>query len=227
MTSSALEGLPWRDDHSTAQIGSGFGAQSTAAEVLDGIDLSGKLAIVTGGYSGIGIETTRALVARARSVVVPARRPDHAREELAGIEGVEVDELQLDDLDSVRAFAERFDSAALDLLINNAGVMASPAVPRRPGLGGPVRDQPPRPLRADEPPLAGVRTAGRARRRAHLGRAPVSGIRWDDLQFERDPTTSGRPTASRRPPTACSRCSSTRSARTRACARSRCTRAAS
>src|SRR4051794_6431100 len=90
------------------KIGSGFGAQSTAAEVVDGIDLSGKLALVTGGYSGVGIEATRALVDAGASVVVPARRPDHAREQLAGIENVEVDDLQLDDLESVRAFAERF-----------------------------------------------------------------------------------------------------------------------
>ena len=70
------------------KIGSGFGAQSTAAEVADGIDLSGKLAVITGGYSGVGIETTRALVNAGASVVVPARRPHQAREELQGITGV-------------------------------------------------------------------------------------------------------------------------------------------
>ncbi|MEW2086696.1 hypothetical protein [Streptomyces sp. NPDC005283] len=56
------------------RIGSGFGAQSTAEEVLHGIDLTGKLAIVTGGYSGIGLETTRALAGADAHVVVPARR---------------------------------------------------------------------------------------------------------------------------------------------------------
>src|SRR5436309_11313612 len=90
------------------KIGSGFGAKSTAAEVIEGIDLGGKLAVVTGGYSGVGIETTRALVNSGATVVVPARRPDHAREQLAGIENVEVGDLQLDDHDSVRAFAELF-----------------------------------------------------------------------------------------------------------------------
>jgi NAD(P)-dependent dehydrogenase (short-subunit alcohol dehydrogenase family) len=58
-----------KDQH---RIGSGFGFRSTAAEVVDGIDLTGKLAIVTGGYSGIGIETTKALVGAGAFVVVPA-----------------------------------------------------------------------------------------------------------------------------------------------------------
>jgi hypothetical protein len=62
------------------KIGSGFGAQSTADDVLRGIDLTGKLAIVTGGYSGIGLETTRALTRAGARVVVPARRPANARE---------------------------------------------------------------------------------------------------------------------------------------------------
>ena len=60
------------------KIGSGFGAQSTAAEVMQGVDLSGKLAVVTGGYCGLGLETTRALAAAGAHVVVPARRPDAA-----------------------------------------------------------------------------------------------------------------------------------------------------
>src|ERR1700760_4375710 len=90
------------------KISTGFGATSTAAEVLAGIDLTGKLVLVTGGYSGIGIETTRALVNAGAHVIVPARRVDTAREALAGIDDVEIDELDLGDLDSVRAFAERF-----------------------------------------------------------------------------------------------------------------------
>ncbi|MFD4524322.1 SDR family NAD(P)-dependent oxidoreductase [Streptomyces sp. NPDC058470] len=114
----------------TAQhkIGSGFGARSTADDVLQGIDLSGKLAIVTGGYSGLGLETTRSLSTAGAHVVVPARRPSTAREAVEGIEGVEVDELDLGDLDSVRAFAERFLSSGrtVDLVINNAGIMACP-----------------------------------------------------------------------------------------------------
>ena len=117
-------------------IGSGFGPRSTAAEVLRGIDLSGKLAVVTGGYSGLGIETVRALIGAGAAVVVPARRPEHAREALAA-EGItaEVDALDLGDLDSVRAFATRFldGDRALDILINNAAIMACPETRVGPG----------------------------------------------------------------------------------------------
>ena len=52
-------------------VGSGFGAKSTATEVLDGVDLTGRFAVVTGGYSGIGLETTRALVGAGADVLVP------------------------------------------------------------------------------------------------------------------------------------------------------------
>ena len=112
----------------TAQqpIGSGFGARTTAADVLEGIDLTGRLAIVTGGYSGLGLETTRALAGAGATVVVPARRPEVAREVLAGMERVEVDELDLGDLSSVHAFAERFLSSgrSVEAMIDNAAIMA-------------------------------------------------------------------------------------------------------
>ncbi|MGW7611188.1 SDR family NAD(P)-dependent oxidoreductase [Streptomyces sp. NPDC054766] len=122
---------------STAQhkIGSGFGALSTADDVLHGVDLSGKLAIVTGGYSGLGLETTRALVKAGARVVVPARRPATAREALADVDGAETDELDLGDLDSVRAFAERFlaSGRVIDVVIDSAGIMACPETRVGPG----------------------------------------------------------------------------------------------
>ena len=121
----------------TAQhkIGSGFGATSTATEALAGIDLTGKLAIVTGGYSGIGLETTRVLSNAGAHVIVPARRRGTAEEALAGIDGVEIDELDLGDLDSVRAFADRFlaSGRGIDLLIGSAGIMACPETRVGPG----------------------------------------------------------------------------------------------
>ncbi|MGW6356012.1 SDR family NAD(P)-dependent oxidoreductase [Streptomyces sp. NPDC055092] len=124
-------------DNSTPQhkIGSGFGARSTADEVLEGVDLTGRLALVTGGYSGIGIETTRALTKAGARVVVPARRVGAAQENLAGIDGVEVAELDLGDLDSVRTFAEWFLATGrpLDIVIDSAGIMACPETRVGPG----------------------------------------------------------------------------------------------
>jgi NAD(P)-dependent dehydrogenase (short-subunit alcohol dehydrogenase family) len=114
--------------HKQQPIGSGYHARSTAADVLDGVDLAGTTAVVTGGYSGIGLETTRALANAGARVVVPARRPDLAAQHLDGIPGAEVDELDLADLDSVRAFAERrrADGRNIGLMVNSAGIMACP-----------------------------------------------------------------------------------------------------
>jgi NAD(P)-dependent dehydrogenase (short-subunit alcohol dehydrogenase family) len=121
----------------TAQhkIGSGFGATTTAAEAVAGIDLTGKLAVVTGGYSGIGLAATRALTGAGAHVVVPARRRETAEQALEGLTGVEVGELDLGDLESVRAFAERFlvTGRRIDLLITNAGIMACPETRVGPG----------------------------------------------------------------------------------------------
>jgi NAD(P)-dependent dehydrogenase (short-subunit alcohol dehydrogenase family) len=111
-------------------LGSGFTARSTAAEVIAGIDLIGKLAIVTGGYSGLGLETVRALAGAGATVVVPARRPEGASTVLtaAGLQSVEVEKLDLADLESVHTFADRFleSGRSIDILIDNAAIMASP-----------------------------------------------------------------------------------------------------
>lgn len=116
-------------------IGSGFHAKSTAAEVLAGTDLTGKNAIVTGGYSGIGLETTKALSAAGARVLVPARRVDVAEKALEGVEGVSVAHLDLADIASVRSFASNVvaDGAPLHILINNAGIMACPETRVGPG----------------------------------------------------------------------------------------------
>lgn len=112
-----------------APIGSGFGAKTSAAEVMAGIDLTGKTAVVTGGYSGIGIETTRALAAAGAEVIVPARRVDAAKEALSAVNGdVKVLSMDLSDLVSIENFAAEFagDHDKLHILINNAGIMACP-----------------------------------------------------------------------------------------------------
>jgi NAD(P)-dependent dehydrogenase (short-subunit alcohol dehydrogenase family) len=109
---------------------SGFGPQTTARDVLRGRDLGGTVAVVTGGYSGIGLETTRALAEAGATVVVPARTPDTARASVAGIPRVEIDTLDLIDPASVDGFAERFLASGrpLDILVDNAGIMAAPLV---------------------------------------------------------------------------------------------------
>jgi NAD(P)-dependent dehydrogenase (short-subunit alcohol dehydrogenase family) len=109
-------------------IGSGFDAASTAHDVVEGVDLSNKVAIVTGGYSGIGVETTRALSSAGAKVIVPARDHDKAATALKGLDGVEIETMDLLDPASVDAFAETFLASGrpLHILINSAGIMACP-----------------------------------------------------------------------------------------------------
>ena len=109
-------------------LASGFGATTTAPQVMQGIDLRGKRAVVTGGYAGLGLETTRALVAAGAHVVVPARSPDKARAALARLENVEQAELDLQDPATIARFADGLLARGepLDLLILNAGIMATP-----------------------------------------------------------------------------------------------------
>ena len=110
-------------------IGSGFGAKTPAMDVVQGMDLSGKNVIVTGGYSGIGIEEVRALASVGANVTVPARRPDAAKAALDAVSGdIEIATMDLADIGSVRKFADEYVSSgrALDILINNAGIMACP-----------------------------------------------------------------------------------------------------
>jgi len=111
-----------------APIHSGFGPATTAEEALAGQDLSGKTVIVTGGYSGLGLETTRVLAAAGATVIVPARSPEKARLALAGMGRVEQSPLDLLDPGSISAFAQAFlDSGRpLHALVNSAGIMATP-----------------------------------------------------------------------------------------------------
>jgi len=109
-------------------IGSGFDATSTAKDVIKGIDLTGKVAIVTGGNAGIGLETTRVLVGAGAKVIVPARDVEKAKKNLAGIVNVELASLDLINPKSIDEFAKKFlaSERPLHLLINNAGIMWVP-----------------------------------------------------------------------------------------------------
>ncbi|RRR98641.1 SDR family NAD(P)-dependent oxidoreductase [Glycomyces terrestris] len=177
-------------------INSGFGATTTAADVLDGVDLAGKRVLVTGGYSGIGLETTRAAAAAGAQVVVPARRPEVAEKALAGIaaEGkgtggkgtIETDALDLADLASVESFAGRLldAGARFDAVIDSAGVMACPETRVGPGwelqfavnhLGHFALVNRLAPLLNEGARVVAVSSGGHRR----------SGIRWDDPHFAR------------------------------------------
>jgi NAD(P)-dependent dehydrogenase (short-subunit alcohol dehydrogenase family) len=105
-----------------------FGHGSTTDEVLAGIDLTGKRVLVTGVSAGLGVETARALAAHGAEVVGAARDLDKARKATAHIPGIELIELDLASLASVRAAADRLNAAGrkFDIVIANAGIMATP-----------------------------------------------------------------------------------------------------
>ncbi|MGE0215007.1 SDR family NAD(P)-dependent oxidoreductase [Mycolicibacterium sp.] len=116
--------------HEQRPLGSGFGAAATAADVLAGTDLSGTNVIVTGGHVGLGLQSTRALSAAGATVTVGSRHPERAATALAGIDRVEIGQLDLLAPDSINAFAAGYvDSGRpLHILINNAGIMGGDLV---------------------------------------------------------------------------------------------------
>ena len=109
-----------------------FGARSTALEVVQGLDLHGRRAIVTGGAGGLGLETVRALAVAGAEVTLAVRRAEQGeaaaaalREQHPGV-ALRVGRLDLSDLASVAAFAAAWGNAPLHMLVNNAAVMACP-----------------------------------------------------------------------------------------------------
>ena len=110
-------------------LASPFGYRSTATEVIESRDLSGQVVLVTGGYSGLGLETVRALAGAGARVIVGARRPDAAADDLRDVTGaVTILRLDLSDPAAIDAFAAEVAALvpALHILINNAAVMACP-----------------------------------------------------------------------------------------------------
>jgi len=111
-----------------------FGHDTTTDEVLDGIDLSGKTAFVTGGSGGLGAETARALAAHGASVTITARnieKGNNVVEEIkksTGNQNIDLVALELSDFDSVRKCAQTWLAShdKIDMLMLNAGVMACP-----------------------------------------------------------------------------------------------------
>ena len=105
-----------------------FNAYSTASEVIKDINLSHKVSIVTGGYSGLGLETVKALRSAGAEVIVPARDVKRASAQLASVEGVKVEPMDLMNPESIKTFAAKFLALnkPLHILINSAGIMACP-----------------------------------------------------------------------------------------------------
>jgi NAD(P)-dependent dehydrogenase (short-subunit alcohol dehydrogenase family) len=113
-------------------LNSGFGAETTAEEIASGIDLRRKLCVITGGHSGIGLETTRVLTRAGALVCVGAHDMAKARKNLANMNNVEVAHLDLADPESVDRFADSVikSHSVIHLLINNAGIMRPPMLMR-------------------------------------------------------------------------------------------------
>ncbi|MCA9265273.1 MAG: SDR family NAD(P)-dependent oxidoreductase, partial [Planctomycetales bacterium] len=164
-----------------------FHPRSTGDEVLTGIDLDDCISVVTGGYSGIGLETVRALSRRGATVIVPVRSPEKAKESLAGIPGVRTVSLDLADIRSVRSCGENLvaELPRIDLLIANAGIMACPESRVGPGWESQfgVNHMGHFALTKAVTPL--LKKSGHACVIALSSTGhKLSGICWDDIQFE-------------------------------------------
>lgn len=111
-----------------APIHSGFNQTSTASQVIAGLPLAGKTAIITGGHSGLGLECTKALARAKVNVIVAARNVSAAKKSLGGISNVKVMPLDLTDLTNVGHFSDAIVNSRVqvDILICNAGIMACP-----------------------------------------------------------------------------------------------------
>ena len=170
---------------------SGFHAKSTVDEVLQDVDLAGKTVIVTGGYSGIGLETVRGLAGKGARVIVPVRSPEKAADTLSGMAGdVTTAPMDLGDVASVREFAKGIlaNEDRLDVLINNAGIMACPEARVGPGWESQfgVNHMGHFALTTALMPLL-VKTEG-ARVVALSSTAhKISDVLWDDIQYTHTP----------------------------------------
>ncbi len=172
-------------------INSQFHAKSTALEVITGIDLAGKYAIVTGGYSGIGVETVKALASAGAEILIPARDIAKARDAVKGITGkISVAAMDLSDLASVRKFAGEAVTAGkpVHMLINNAGIMACPET--RVGKGWELQFATNHighfVLTNALAPLLKKANGARVVCLSSTGHK-LSAIRWDDIHFTKEP----------------------------------------
>ncbi|KQS76408.1 SDR family NAD(P)-dependent oxidoreductase [Rhizobium sp. Leaf383] len=172
-------------------IGTHWGPAATAEEVAAGVaDVNGKVVIITGGASGLGLETTRVLADLGATVIVPARRVVDARLALRDIPGTEVHEMELTDASSVARFARDFISSGRPLhrLILSAGVMATPLFRDADGNEGQFATNHLGHFRLTALLWPALKAAGESRivalsSRGHL----IAGVNFDDLRFEKTP----------------------------------------
>jgi NAD(P)-dependent dehydrogenase (short-subunit alcohol dehydrogenase family) len=181
------------------RIAAGLSPFTDAADIAEGHDLSGRNMIVTGGATGIGIETTRALAAAGAEVMIAVRNRKAGEDAAAQINGqigadrVSVGALDLSDLASVAAFVRAWGDRPLHVLINNAGVMACPQTYTANDLEMQIGTNHfghylmTVPLAAALE--AGAKASGKTSRLVSLSSIGHrrSGIRWDDPHFRTGP----------------------------------------
>src|SRR5262245_4799396 len=206
-------------------LNSGFGAETTAEEIAAGIDLRGKVCVITGGHSGIGVETTRVLTGAGAFVCVGARDMAKARNNLAKTNNVELIDLDLADPESVDRFAEQVINAhnVIHLLINNAGIMRPPTLMRNARgyeLQFATNHLGHFQLTARLWPAVKNAPGARVVTLSSIGHR-YSGVDLDDPNYLSRPYVRPRPTGSRRPRIHCSALSLIVAARGTACARLR------
>lgn len=169
-------------------LNTGLGPSTTASEALAGADLAGVTAIVTGGYSGLGLETVRVLAGAGARVIVPARSPGAASKALAAISGVEVAPLDLADAASIDTFAAQFLSSGrtLELLVNSAGIMATPLARDGRGNESQLSTNHLGHFRLAAGLFPALRASGRARVISLSSRGhKIAPVDFDDCNFER------------------------------------------
>jgi NAD(P)-dependent dehydrogenase (short-subunit alcohol dehydrogenase family) len=171
-------------------LGTAWGPASTAAQVATGIDLRDQVVIVTGGASGLGLETTKVLASIGAKIIVATRNAQEARKALAEVPGVEVYELDLLNPKSIDSFASEFlaSERPLSRLILNAGVMATPLFRDEAGNEGQFSTNHLGHFRLAVQLWPAMVRAGKARiivlsSRGHM----IPGFDLDDLTFEKRP----------------------------------------
>jgi NAD(P)-dependent dehydrogenase (short-subunit alcohol dehydrogenase family) len=168
-------------------LGTPFTASSTAAEVLAGLDLTGRQMVVTGGHSRLGREVTRALSAAGADVTVAARNPERAAAAVGGLARVRIEPLDLTEPGSIERFAQRWltSDRPLHALVNNAAVLSSPQLQRDArGIELQFSTTHLGHFWLTRALLPALRAAGGARVvTVTSGAARFGEIRWDDLDF--------------------------------------------